>query len=518
MAKNKSQRKADRQARREKRRAEGGSLYKRTLKTAAPAATDLTLGPIVGPVVRKGVKLALNRIRAINPQEQQVEQPVNTPVENVDTGAPEQKTTTGGGTVSGGVYGSTKDAVLNAGTSTAPQTSPTISSTGYRDYVDSLGKDIQSAFDETALRKNAEIGKKALEAEKKALNKSFSEDIAAMGRGFDLENKAMEMGQKSDTAAKTTNLGTTGGGYLGFTGSQAGALGKLKAEQKIEMDTLIEKQNEIVRKATRAFKDKEYDLAARLLELSYKTEADIIEKKSQWEKDQLDIATKKREFIEKDLEALALLPEEDYLANVPMEYKAEIDSNYFPGFTDAYVGVQRSTVQAKTQKEKFDAFQKQLNFLQDIPEGQSVSIGGETFTGLGKTSDIQLIKSTDPNGYVRMIEYNKGSGTVKIRNVGRIGSYNTLTAAEADKSKLPASLVGRSEQEVFSSLTDTTPPDWFLEYKYYDPSMVNPMDPSVLSAWDSFRNEVLNDFSGGGDSSEYDNYDAFLAELEDKPE
>lgn len=87
--------------------------------------------------------------------------------------------------------------------------------------------------------------------------------------------------------------------------------------------------------------------------------------------------------------------------------------------------VKRDIFTATTEGDIASAQNKMLNFLQDIPLGQKINLGGYEYTGIGNNNDYYTVQQVDDNGNASVVNYNKRTGEYTVTNIGNIGKSKT---------------------------------------------------------------------------------------------
>lgn len=107
---------------------------------------------------------------------------------------------------------------------------------------------------------------------------------------------------------------------------------------------------------------------------------------------------------------------------IPDEYFAQLDSfNGVPAGThESMYNAERASSLAAQQAAQLDVASKVVGIMNDLPVGQSFTIGNQTYTGLN-TGNLKVGTEEDANGNVTLWQYDPLSGQYSSRDLGNIG-------------------------------------------------------------------------------------------------
>lgn len=277
-----------------------------------------------------------------------------------------------------------------------------------------------------------------LQAERDALSARQANEIAGINASFDANAARTKDAQTKETGTVTATLARIGG-YLGESASATGALVNLNQTHQFQISDLESKRASAIQDAKNAASDKDFALA-RLKATEAKDYAKEIQaSKQKFFENSMAITQEARQQDQFQRTAI-----KDKLANlsylepskISADTKKEIDTFYgTPGFTDSYVSVTNAAANAKTQKDVMDARKATLEFLQNIPAGQKISMpDGTEYTGMGKAGDVATFMQTDNSGVGHLITYKKLTGQKSVTNLGPVGkaSGDGSSAAKVD--------------------------------------------------------------------------------------
>ena len=130
-----------------------------------------------------------------------------------------------------------------------PGTGVTSDSSSARASVNSLNNDITTQensfannFDEDAFREDSKRQQDSIQAERDRQQQRFEQQQQQIDNFFKGQTDELKKKQGRQFAGLSTDLVTSGGGFLGFTASQSGALQNLRDQQKAQIDALNAKK------------------------------------------------------------------------------------------------------------------------------------------------------------------------------------------------------------------------------------------------------------------------------------
>lgn len=108
---------------------------------------------------------------------------------------------------------------------------------------------------------------------------------------------------------------------------------------------------------------------------------------------------------------------------IPDEYFAQLDSfNGVPAGThEAMYNAERASSMAAQQAAQLDVASKVVGIMNDLPVGQSFTIGNQTYTGLN-TGNLKVGTEEDANGNVTLWQYDPLTGQYGSKDLGNIGT------------------------------------------------------------------------------------------------
>lgn len=277
--------------------------------------------------------------------------------------------------------------------STPTKTDPTITSTSYRSGVDALGKDINKAYDSSGLSKTRTDMEKLLKSERDRLKADFEEDAFGINSAYREASRIQGERQTKDYAGRSTGLVTSGGGFLGATQSQSGVLQNLSNEFEQERGALMAKRDAALQASRSAYNDKAFKLATQELEIAKNAEQELYDRQKDFADQKLALAREsraEREFemgiADKKIAAYATMDDDDFM-NIDKNELAQIDSQFYPGYTENARRVAKNSMDVKNKKEAISLDSDILDMRLKIPAGQKFSLGGVTYTGLKQKED-----------------------------------------------------------------------------------------------------------------------------------
>jgi len=346
------------------------------------------------------------------------------------TRAPTVTRTSSGGTISdygggGRVYSNASDnPSFKSSSSSTPSPSrkeknPVTSSTSPRAERSSLERGIKD------LRSSYNSERALMQEQQQALADRRTQTIGDLKSEYDISSQQQQLGQASDYAARSTNLITSGGGFLGATQSQEGVLQNLKGTFDAERTALFAKREAAINAANIAYEDKDFALAREMSKNATDLQKEIYKRQTDFSDQQLKIAAGNRAQTEFDIGltdkkvAEYSLMDDASFATVDPDTISAIDTKYYPGYT---ARARELAQQARDVKTKADASKFDLDILDarsKITYGQSFSIAGQTYTGIKveKPSD----ESVTANTRKQINEFFSPGYVIPGTNIGTLG-------------------------------------------------------------------------------------------------
>jgi len=140
-----------------------------------------------------------------------------------------------------------------------------------------------------------------MQEQQQALADRRTQTVNDIKSEFDITSKAQQLGQASDYAARSTNLITSGGGFLGATQSQEGVLQNLRATHEAEKTALFTKREAAINAANIAYEDKDFALAREMSKNATDLQKEIYKRQTDFADQELKIAASNRAQTELDI-------------------------------------------------------------------------------------------------------------------------------------------------------------------------------------------------------------------------
>lgn len=271
-----------------------------------------------------------------------------------------------------GKYGpATAAAVAQYGGSSTPTTTNPVTTSGpVRAEVSSIDREIKNLKTASA----ADVAE--MERQRVLLAERRTNEIAGIKTEFDIEKQKQELGQASDYASRATTLTTSGGGFLGATQSQEGVLQNLKSTHDTEKNALMAKREAAILAAQTAYEDKDFAYARELTKEAKDLQKEIYQRTK-------DFADKTLALSKNKVESFAVMSDEEFAKQSPSVI-AEIDKQYYPGYTAIARNIAKKAQDVKTKQDAVNLDKDILGARLQMPMGQKFTLGGQTYTGLKK--------------------------------------------------------------------------------------------------------------------------------------
>lgn len=335
------------------------------------------------------------------------------------------------------------------------------SSTAARSNITAIGNDI------SGLESTSQANRKLL-LDRLGINEAnLKQDISGIMRDYEQAAKIQEKRQAKDYAGTSTKLVTSGGGFLGYTGSQEGVLQNLKSTFEEEKGALMAKRDNAIQAARSAFDDKQFQLASSLVKEARDTENEIYSRQKDFAENSLALARENRaqtEFdmglADKKLKAYADIASNNEELSLDNNIVREIDNQFgVPGYTKQYLEIARSTALGKTIENDIKLKNSIQTLINKTPMGKKIVLpDGSVYVGLKK----------------------EGTGT----------SAGMISSSIASQLGIP-SLAGKDESDIILSLSLENPPTWYKEYyKISNPTVYTQLTPEQLKTdWKIFTSQ-----------------------------
>ena len=151
------------------------------------------------------------------------------------------------------------------------------------------------------LRSSYDSERALMQQQQQALADRRTQTIGDLKSEYDISSKTQQLGQASDYAARSTNLITSGGGFLGATQSQEGVLQNLRATHEAEKTALFTKREAAINAANTAYEDKDFALAREMSKNATDLQKEIYKRQTDFSDQQLKIAASNRAQTELDI-------------------------------------------------------------------------------------------------------------------------------------------------------------------------------------------------------------------------
>lgn len=358
------------------------------------------------------------------------------------------------GTQSGGGF-------IGTGQST---TNPTVTSANTRATYDALGNDISSMFNTTSIQNNSDKEAALLKSYQDKLDANFGNDTSGIKAAYDQASKVLQEQQVRRYGSQSASLVTSGGGFLGNTGSHTGVLNSLNDTFVQEQQALMSKRDIALQAARSAYDDKNFSLAKQQLDLAKQTQQDIYGRQKDQNEYQLQIAGENRAqstFVQAQVDriasSIASMSAQEFAKADPDQIR-RIDSQYYPGYAKHLNEVTQKALAKADLKDEVSIQKDIYEMLSKIPAGRNVTIAGKTYVGL-----------------------KAAAGTVASLK-------GAITPLQAQIAGLPASVVGLPQKDIILSLELTRPAQWFVNTIQQQQGQSIPAE-SLTATWESFRND-----------------------------
>lgn len=341
---------------------------------------------------------------------------------------------------------------------------PVTSSTTTRAGYGALGADINTYTNSAGLSSYNDASTKLLNDRMTQMKQDYDADIGGIKTAYEEAAKVQGDRQNKDYAGRSTGLVTSGGGFLGTTQSHEGVLQNLTDTFTQEKNALMSKRDAALQAARDAYNDKSFAIAIQQLNLAKDTEKELYSRQKDFADQQLQLTKDNRaqqEFdlglTDKKITALASLSDKDFAKLDPNDI-AELDKNYYPGYTAAKRAIEKQAENVKSSTDRAELDIKIANAVNATPAGRTITIDGKTYKGM------------------KPAPTSSGKGLIPMSLASQLG--------------VP-SLAGKDESDVILSFAFATPPPWYREfYKNSDPTAYAQVanNPQALKAdWQAFK-------------------------------
>lgn len=322
----------------------------------------------------------------------------------------------------------------------------------------------------------------------KQLDSTFNAGNSSINGSYDTQRTQLEGQQKNEVGQESSLLARVGG-YLGDSGSGAGVMLNLAQSHRNEIASLESKRQSALQDARKAYTDQSYDLAKAKMGEADKYEAAATDAKQKFF-DQVSKSTQESSImslIKQGITDPAKLY--DYL---------NFKQDGSPSSPDGVPGVSIDTINAVLGKYN--------------PGGTGAfkldneDIGKLLGAGFSRQDIASVLDYVNTKGYTDELRQSLTAteravlDTVFNGKSPATGIGNTITISEAKQLGLPVALIGRGEQQILADLSNSTAPDWYIQY-LQGQKRQNLTDETILSEWDSFRNGILGNKVSSSSSS-----------------
>lgn len=300
---------------------------------------------------------------------------------------------------------------------------------------------------------------KLLQDQQAQLETRRQADLTGIGLQFDEAKRQAGIQQEKEKATTATALQRMGG-YLGGSVSAVGALNNLAQTHQQEISALEAKKASAIQTANNAINEKQFALAQAMAKEAKDVAVEIADRRDKFFAQSLQLVQEQRqqdEFqktqFEDKLKNLSIIDP----ANIDEQSLAEIDDFYgIKGFAKNYLEVTKKANEAKSQKELAEARKSTLEFLQNIPAGQKITMpDGTQFTGIGKAGDVSTFLQVDGSGIGHVITVNKLTGAKSVSNVGVVGKASGSGGAGTTLGKTSPVVIDNATNIVQTKLEST---------------------------------------------------------------
>ena len=355
---------------------------------------------------------------------------------------------------------------------------PVTSGTDYRAEIDALGRQIAGmqaskvTAGEQALKDANQKTQDDLTKQRESLNQRKEAEIARIKEDFTIASTQQGERQARDYSGKSTNLTTAGGGFLGFTGSQAGVLENMQKGFDQEKTALISKKEAAIGAAQSAFTDKDFELASKMTKEAKDTEQELYNRQKEHSAELLQIARDKRAelseeraqknfergYTDEKIKAYSAMSDEDFTKLTP-DQLAETDRFLYTGATKDLRTAAISSAKNASYKSNLELRSTLQTLINKTPYGQKIPLPDGTF----------VVGQKRP----------PGSGS----------TANMITPLMASQVPALKGFVGQDEKAMIKTLIFENPPQWYVDYyKQSSPdAFAGATKESIKSDWTLFK-------------------------------
>ena len=349
------------------------------------------------------------------------------------------------------------------------QQNPVSSSTGIRADYTALGNDINTYANTTGLTATNDANTKLLNDRMTQLKEQQDAAIAQIKSDYTVADATQTARQNKDYGGTSTNLITSGGGFLGYTGSQAGVLQSLKNTFETEKTALLSKRDAAISQAKNAYDDKQFALAQSLIKEAKDSEQELYQRQKDYNAQQLNLAqearsadTYQRTFADDKAKAYALLSDADFAKLTPAQ-KQSVDGFFAPGYVYALRKTTQETASSAVQSlaskypsagivasDTFDSAQTKIRNSKEYKndmEKVNLDLQNTRLLIQEKNQNNAIITQlkTGTDGYVDPNEYVKVRSTAKMSPTEFDGRYGYLVnPLSRVKVGIPTSVAGET--------------------------------------------------------------------------
>lgn len=211
------------------------------------------------------------------------------------------------------------------------------------------------------------------------------EQESSIGLQFDSAIANAKDEQEKELASNVVGLARIGG-YLGGSASAAGALNNLNQKHRAEIAKLENEKVSAIQTARNAINEKQYALAMKQLEAAQNFSKLINDRNKDMFNSYIQLSQENRsqsEFVlEQGNKVLDQFVSSGKTPSAEQIISISESLGTSPEVIEGLIAAKRKTIELDQQKDKTDMDIKILNVLKDIPKGQYVKIGGNTYSGL----------------------------------------------------------------------------------------------------------------------------------------
>lgn len=321
-----------------------------------------------------------------------------------------------------------------------------------------------------SIRKASEDLQAELKKREDELESRRSQEVQSIEQDFGEQQQQLDDAQRKEFAARRVALARIGG-FLGESASAVSNLRSLTEEHNREDSLLQSKKRAAIQEAKNAISDKQFEIARERLAEAKKIEEDVSKRRQDFFDRALDLVREQRQ-------------QDEFRLNLQKDARSTVQN-----ILDTYGTIDFSLLSEESQADLFE-----MALTAGIPPEVVTS----SFTTIKQE---ELKNKRDDEAFNREIDL----ANLAIRRANlqlsqqKQSEGSRLSAVDAQRLNLPRSLVGRTEDEIFSDFQDTIPPSWYEDYIRQQQlasgktGLINMQE--LQDQWNRFRNEALEQSS-----------------------